>query len=114
MFVRLASGLCLIAALIALSVDGVRSLAASDVLYTTIGELWAKLHPASFHLAEAAAQPPTDSFAWQTLLYTLLHAPVPLVFLMIGAGLFIAPRLRGRLPRRVTTTQQTKALAPRP
>jgi hypothetical protein len=82
-------GLFLLAtAFIALVVDGIKSIAATGIVFTPLGQGWFSLHPPSINLVQAIIERYTLPFLWDPVFLTVLLAPVWLVFGVLG-GLFL-------------------------
>ncbi|WP_029005621.1 hypothetical protein [Azorhizobium doebereinerae] len=90
------SGFWLMAgAFVALVVDGTRSIAATDIVFTSAARAWVSLSPASLEMAQARISA-LSPFAWNAVAQPLLN--LPLFFLL---GLFGALCLAiGRVPVR--------------
>lgn len=86
------------AALVALVHDGAHSIAASDIVVTSLGELWFSISAPSLNLTQAVIERYTVSFLWDPVLLSVLQAPAALV-LMVTALIFA---FLGRRPRRLT------------
>lgn len=89
-------GLWLLAmAFIALVVDGVKSIAQSGLVLTSLGEGWFSLHPPSLNLTQAIIERYTFPFLWDPILLTIMLLPVWLIFGLFGAlFLYIGRRRR--------------------
>ncbi|MBZ9939440.1 hypothetical protein LB518_24355 [Mesorhizobium sp. BR1-1-16] len=90
--VRLAGLFALAGAVIGLVVDGTKSIAASALVLTPLGEAWLAVSPASLGRAEAVVEAHLGRFAWDPLATALLALPVWLVFGVLGALLLLAVR----------------------
>ncbi len=90
--VRLA-GLCALAgAVIALVVDGTKSVAASALILTPLGQAWFVASPDSLARLETAVTTHLGRFAWDGIAGAVLALPVWLVFGALGALLILAAR----------------------
>lgn len=103
--VRLAGLFAIAGALIALVVDGTKSIAASSLFVTSLGQAWFAFDPASLQAAQAAVASHIEvhvgSWVWFPVIQFLLTLPVWLVFGGAGALLVIAGR---PLPFRAAVT----------
>jgi len=78
-------GLSLVAiAFITLVVDGTRSIAASAIVITPLGEGWFKLHAPSLNLIQALIERYTLPFLWDPVFLNILLLPVWLVIAAFG------------------------------
>lgn len=69
-------GLWLVAgALIALVVDGAKSIAAGSIVTTPLGQLWYDLDPASLNTAQAAIERHVHPGLWDPVILAVLLAP---------------------------------------
>jgi hypothetical protein len=85
------------AALVVLVVDGARSIAASALVWTPLGELWHQLAPTSyiqvqFTVEEHLGQP----WLWDLIVAILLSPPAWLVLGILGLILVVLGRRRHR------------------
>ncbi len=79
-------GLWLLAmAFIAMVVDGIKSIAATSLVLTPLGQGWFSLHPPSINLLQAIVERYTLPFLWDPVLLTVMLAPIWLVFGLLGA-----------------------------
>ncbi|MBZ0218083.1 MAG: hypothetical protein K8F25_16115 [Fimbriimonadaceae bacterium] len=100
MFVFRFLGLCLVAiAFIALVVDGTKSIAASTLYFTPLGEGWFSLHPPSLNLFQAIVERYTFPFIWDSIIIYLLLLPVWVVIAALGLLLLYIGRRRLRRGR---------------
>jgi hypothetical protein len=92
-------GLWLLAgALVALVVDGAKSIAAGSVLTTPLGLLWYSVSPDSLNAAQAGIQRHVLPYLWDPVIQSILLLPAFVVFGVLGALLMLAGR-RKRVPR---------------
>ncbi len=100
MIVFRAVGLCLVAiAFITLVVDGTKSIAASTLIFTPLGEGWFSLHPPSLNLFQALIERYTFPFIWDSVILNLMLLPVWLVIAALGFALIYIGRRRMRAAR---------------
>jgi len=86
-------GLWLLAgALIALVVDGAKTIAAGSVVTTPLGQLWFSISPASLNAAQAGIQRNVSPFLWDPVIQSILVAPGFVVFGILGAVLMLLGR----------------------
>ena len=86
-------GLWLLAgALVALVVDGAKSIAAGSVVTTPLGALWYAVSPESLNAAQAGIQRNVLPFLWDPVIQTVLEAPGFVVFGILGILLMLAGR----------------------
>ncbi len=74
----------LIAAVMALVVDGTKSLAANEIITTSFGELWRMLSPMSFQAAREAIEINLSPFVWDPVITAVLMWPGWLLLLVLG------------------------------
>lgn len=90
-------GLWLLAgAFVALVIDGTRSVAASRIVLTTVGEAWSVVHRPSLELFRAHVEGSYPAWAWDPVAITFLFAPLWAVLGVLG----ILFALLGRVPAR--------------
>ena len=97
MIVLRGTGLCLVAiAFITLVVDGTKSIAASALVFTPLGEGWFKIHAPSLNLLQAVIERYTFPYFWDPVFLNFLLLPVWLVVAVLGFVLIYLgrPRLR--------------------
>ena len=83
---------CLAGALVALVVDGAKTIAAGSVVTTPLGLLWFQVSPASLNAAQAGIQRNVHPFLWDPVIQTILQAPSFVVFGVLGILLMLAGR----------------------
>ncbi|PLW76117.1 hypothetical protein [Cohaesibacter celericrescens] len=94
-FVFTISGLWTCAlALLALVLDGVRSIAANELVMKSLGATWFELDSASLNLTQAVIQRNVHPLVWDPLVQWILTMPAWLVAAVIGAGLIYLGRKR--------------------
>jgi hypothetical protein len=107
LLVRLVGLLFLAAALVAIVIDGARSIAVSSVTMTPLGTTWFSISPSSLGAAQAAVQrnvePVIGAWVWNPVIQWILLRPT---WLVLGAVAMVL-LLFGRRPRR------RRAAAPR-
>ena len=96
--VRLAGLFAIAGALIALVVDGTKTIAASTLTVTPLGQAWFTFDPQSLAAAQAAIAAHVEVYVgdwvWNPLIEFLLTLPVWLVFGGLGALLVLAGKPR--------------------
>lgn len=94
-FIGRFAGLWLLAgALVTLVLDGTRSIAASSIVLTPLGETWFKLHTASLHISQAFVQRYLLPEIWDPGIQTLLLLPSWVVLGVLGLVFLIVCRKR--------------------
>lgn len=83
--------LLILFALVAGAVDGTKSLAANDFVFTPLGQHWHDLNAPSLVNAQAAVERYVSPFLWDPVIFTMLQWPAWAVlgafgFLFIWAG----------------------------
>jgi hypothetical protein len=92
---RLLSGILLLISLIALAHDATRMPAGQGLAWTSLGEHWTKLAPASFNAAQSVVQRYTHPLVWDPTIRTFLRLPTWPVIGTLGAlTAFIGRRKR--------------------
>ena len=71
-------------ALLALVLDGVRSIAANNLVMKSLGETWFELDNASLNLAQAAIQRNVHPLLWDPLMQWILMTPAWLIAAILG------------------------------
>ena len=84
------------AALVALVHDGARSIAASSLVVTSLGELWFSISAPSLNLTQAVIERYLHSVLWDPVIVSILQAPAAVVLMVIA--LFFALMGRRRRP----------------
>lgn len=72
------------AALVSLVHDGARSIAASSLVVTSLGELWFSISPPSLNLTQAVIERYLHPFLWDPLLVSILQAPAAVVLMAVA------------------------------
>lgn len=86
-------GLWLVAgALVALVVDGAKSIAAGSIVTTPLGQLWYDLDPASLNTAQAAVERHVHPALWDPVILAVLLAPTFSVIGILGLLLMLVGR----------------------
>lgn len=80
---------------VALIVDGTRSIAASQLLFTSVGDAWGAVAPEKLDAAQAAASA-TAPWLWPKLAEPLLSLPASVILVVIGLVLLGLGRVRER------------------
>ncbi|MCT4655467.1 MAG: hypothetical protein N4A65_06635 [Cohaesibacter sp.] len=81
-------------ALLALVLDGVRSIAADAVIIKSLGETWFQLDNASLNLAQAVIQRNLHPLIWDPAMQWLLTLPAWLIAGLVGLLLIFLGRKR--------------------
>lgn len=98
-------GLWLLAgAFVAFIVDGTKSIAASQITVTPLGQSWFELHPPSLNLVQAVVERYVLPFLWDPVLVNILLLPGWAVLAAIGALLVYLGRKR--TPASVITNEE--------
>ncbi|WP_157747469.1 hypothetical protein [Cohaesibacter sp. ES.047] len=71
-------------ALLALVLDGVRSIAANEVVMKSLGATWFEIDTASLNLTQAVIQRNVHPFLWDPLMQWVLMMPAWLVAALVG------------------------------
>lgn len=89
----------LLAAMVALTVDGTQSLATSDGqwIVTPLGEHWFKLNAASLSISQAAIERHVAPWLWDPVILSLLQIPTWVFFGVLGLLLYWIGRRRKQL-----------------
>lgn len=94
------SGLALLAAIVAGTLDSIQSVSASSVVLTSLGNAWLNLDPESLTLAEISAETYIDADIWRPFVAPVLAQPAFAVFLVLALLFWMAgyrkPRFAGR------------------
>ena len=91
-------GLWLLAgALVALVVDGAKTIAAGSIITTPLGQLWYSVSPDTLNTAQAAVQRSFHPLLWDPVIQSILVAPSFVVFGVLGALLMLAGRKKRRV-----------------
>lgn len=84
-------------AFVALVVDGTRSIAASDIVYTSAYRAWVSLSPVTYDAAQAKLTA-LSPFLWTHVGAPLLNLPLFFLLGLVGAVLLSIGRVRERSP----------------
>ena len=84
-------------ALLALVLDGVRSIAANEIVMKSLGATWFEIDKDSLNLAQAAIQRNVHPLIWDPLMQWILTMPAWLVAAIVG--LFFVYLGRKRRPK---------------
>ncbi|WP_436642194.1 hypothetical protein [Microbaculum sp. FT89] len=91
-------GLWLMAgALVALVVDGAKTIASGAVVTTAVGQMWYSVSPATLNAAQAGIQRNVSPFLWDPIIQSILTAPGFVVFGVLGTLLLLAGRKKREL-----------------
>lgn len=92
--------LCLIAAIMAGTLDSIESVSSSSVVVTSLGNHWQNLDVVSLTLAEEAVRSYIHRDAWAWIVIPLLSQPAFVVFLVLALLFWMIgyrrPRFAGR------------------
>lgn len=87
-------------ALLALVLDGIRSIAANTIVMTSLGATWFELDSASLNLAQAVVQRNLHPLLWDPVIQWVLTLPAWLVAAVIGLlFLYIGRKRRPKVIR---------------
>lgn len=101
-FLRVLGIWSLLAAMVALTVDGTRSLAGQgQFIVTALGEHWFKLHSASLNTFQAAVERHVHPVLWDPLILNVLQIPTWIFFTVLGLLLYWIGRRKK--PREIYT-----------
>ncbi len=91
-------GLWLLAgALVALVVDGAKTIAAGEIETTPLEQMWAALNPATLATAQAAILQGKSPWVWERLIEPIISAPGFVVFGVLGIVLMVVGRKKREL-----------------
>ncbi|CDN56639.1 Hypothetical protein RG1141_CH43270 [Neorhizobium galegae bv. officinalis bv. officinalis str. HAMBI 1141] len=97
---HLLSGLALVAAIVAGTLDAIQSVSASSVVLTSLGNAWLNLDPESLALTEITATTYLGQDIWRPFVAPVLAQPAFAVFLGIALIFWMAgysrPQFAGR------------------
>lgn len=83
-------------ALVAIAVDGTKSLAANDLVFTPLGQHWRELHVASLNNLQVALERYLLPVLWDPVMLNVLLLPAWVVLGAIGLLLCLVGRRRER------------------
>ena len=89
--------LILLLAVVAIVVDGTKSLAASELIITSLGEQWFKLHAPSLSISQAAIERHVHPFLWDPVITALLRWPTWALLGVLGFVLYLFGRRKSRV-----------------
>ena len=97
-FVFRVTGLWLVAvAVVAAAIDGTRTIAASKLILTPLGQHWYQFAPQSLNAAQAGVQRHVSPLLWDPVIQSILLLPTWLVAGLLGAlFVWIGSRRRRR------------------
>jgi hypothetical protein len=82
----------LAAAFITLVIDGTKSIAASDVTLTPLGQYWNDIHSTSLQLLQPALERHVAEWLWDPVMLNIITAPAWLVLGILAALLMLIGR----------------------
>ena len=97
---RLFSIVTLAIAVIAGVIDAARSLGASQLVTTSLGESWMQLSPDTLSKSGAWAESHLYPLLWDPVVLSVLKAPTWLFFLALAALFYLLSYRRSRIPDR--------------
>ena len=71
-------------ALLALVLDGIRSLAANELVFKSLGTTWFELHNESLNLTQAVIQRNVHPLVWDPVMQNILMMPSWLIAALLG------------------------------
>lgn len=96
LFLRLIGLFALAGAIVGLVVDGTKSIAASSLILTPLGQAWFSFDPNSLVAVQHYIERHAGNWVWEQPIQFLLTLPLWLVLGAIGAVLLLAGRGRRR------------------
>ena len=99
LFLRILGVWSLLVAMVALTIDGTKSLASGEGQWiaTPLGEHWFNLHAASLNASQVAIERYVNPFLWDPIVISLLQVPSWIFFGILGLALYWLGRKRRRL-----------------
>ena len=99
LFLRVLGVWSLLTAMVALTIDGTKSLASGEGqwIVTPLGEHWFKINAASLNAAQAAIERYVNPFLWDPVIISVLQVPTWILFSVLGLTLYWLGRRRRRL-----------------
>lgn len=99
LFLRVLGVWSLLTAMVALTIDGTKSLASGEGQWiaTPLGEHWFKINAASLNASQAAIERHVHPWLWDPGIISLLQVPSFIFFGVLGLILFWLGRKRRRL-----------------
>jgi len=99
LLVRLLGLFAIAGAVVGLVIDGTKSIAASTLTVTPLGQAWFAFHPASLTSLQTAVATHIETYVgpwvWSPVVQFLLTLPTWLILGALGAFLILAGRRRG-------------------
>lgn len=95
-FFRMLAILALALTVIMLVIDATRSIAASALVFTPLGESWYSVSPDTLNLAQAVTQRHILPFLWDPVMIFILTLPGWLVFAVLSLIFYAIGRNRQR------------------
>ncbi len=89
--------LFLAAAFVFLVYDGTRSIAANQLVFTNVGEVWSLAHPASLQQLQPWIESHGPHWLWDPVVTSVLSGPAAMALGVVGALLIPLGRRRKRL-----------------
>ncbi|MFN0262335.1 hypothetical protein ACKTEK_00500 [Tepidamorphus sp. 3E244] len=81
---RLLGFIIFAAALITMVHDGALSIAASELVITSLGEMWFAYSPPGLNLTQAIIERNIHPYLWDPIMLSILKSPAALVFMVIA------------------------------
>ena len=99
LFLRVLGVWSLLAAMVALTIDGTKSLASGEGQWiaTPLGEHWFKISASSLNAAQAAIERHVHPLLWDPVIISLLQVPTWIVFGVLGLVFYWLGRRRRHL-----------------
>ena len=95
-FLRVLGIWSLLAAMVALTIDGTKSLANQGPwVMTALGDTWYGLSSASLNMFQAAVERNVSTWLWDPVIVSVLQTPTWLFFTILGLLLYWIGRQRG-------------------
>lgn len=86
-------------ALVALVVDGARTISSGELVLTPIAELWEQVGPGSLEAARSAVETSVGAWLWDPVLVWVLQAPAFIFLVVLGSLLlWVGQKPRPVLP----------------
>lgn len=99
LFLRILGVWLLLVAMVALMIDGTKSLASGEGqwIVTPLGEHWFNLHASSLNMAQAAIERYVHPLLWDPGIISLLQVPTWILFSVLGLIFYWLGRRRRQL-----------------
>ena len=99
LFLRILGVCSLLTAMVALTIDGTKSLASGEGQWiaTPLGEHWFNLHASSLNAVQAGIERNVHPLLWDPVIISLLQVPSWIVFGVLGLALYWYGRRRRHL-----------------